>query len=299
MKALNPGISFDTFTTALNNLANTGYKNPDAQEIVGYIKDGKVSRTPTTSVAPVTNPSVNNSNNFLNNTFTFDDPELQTLIESLPVEMQGVIGQIIRNLQKTIEDGKQLNPNIDLTPERLKEFLDQATTELEPYYQEIFNQSKQDIELSLNRLSEDYNKTINRAEQPFRETLANQSESEAQAGLTYGSERGTREQQTVQNQQRSLDDLFTNISRGVQDTVTAGERSLGSGILSGIQTPQFSPVTANTQGFQVGSPRNLSTLQGNLIGTIPKEKETMIQTRASDLEDIYRRNRILDISSLS
>lgn len=231
--------------------------------------------------------------------FTFDDPQLEAMINSLPVDMQGVVAQLYRQLEKTIESGQKINPDIEFTPERLQEFLTQAETEIEPYYQEVMEQNKQDIELSLGRLSEDYKREIQRAEEPFKEGLAQQSESEAQAGLTYGSERGVRERQTVEGQQRGLDDVFRNVERGVQDTVRAGERTLGSSFLSGLQTPQFSPFTANTQGFQQGSARTLATPQGGLLGELPKEREVNVRTRASEIQDITRRNRILDFSPLT
>jgi len=226
------------------------------------------------------------------------DPNIQSQINTLPPEIQGLVNQLTRMLEKTLESGQVLNPDIELTPERLKEFTDQAITELEPYYQEVMNQAKGDIEISLNRLSEDYKREVSRAEEPFKEGLATQAESEAQAGLTYGSERGLRERQNVQSQQRSLDDVFRGVERGVQDTARAGERFLGSGFLSGLQSPQFSPFIANTQGFQQTTPRTLFNLQGGLMGEKPKQREVDIRTRAKDLEDIARRNLILDRSNL-
>ena len=236
-------------------------------------------------------------NNQTPSVFT-SDPDIQSQINTLPPEIQGLVSQLTRMLEKTLEAGQVLNPDIELTPERLKEFTDQATTELEPYYQEVINQAKGDIELSLNRLSEDYKRGVSRAEEPFKEGLARQSESEAQAGLTYGSERGLRERQNVQSQQRSLDDVFRTVERGVQDTARAGERSLGSGFLSGLQSPQFSPFTASTGGFSQGTPRTIFNLQGGLMGEKPKQRGVDIRTRASELEDISRRNLILDRSNL-
>ena len=240
---------------------------------------------------------VNNQTNNQSSVFT-SDPNIQSQISTLPPEIQGVIQQLSRQLEKRLEGGEQLNPQIIFTPERLKEFTDQATTELEPYYQEVMNQAKGDIEISLNRLSEDYKRGISRAEEPFKEGLATQAESEAQAGLTYGSERGLRERQNVQSQQRSLDDVFRTVERGVQDTTRQGERQLGSDFLSGLQSPQFSPFTASTQGFQQTTPRTVFNLQGGLMGEKPKQRKVDIRTRAQDLEDITRRNLILDRSNL-
>ena len=107
-----------------------------------------------------------------------------------------------------------------------------------------------------------------------------------------------RQRQVVQNQQRSLDDVFRTVERGAQDTVRVGERSLGSGFLSGLQSPQFSPFTASTGGFSQSTPRTVFNLQGGLIGEKPKQREVDIRTRATDLEDIARRNLILDRNNL-
>lgn len=230
--------------------------------------------------------------------FTFDDPDLEAQVNSLPVDIRGVVAQLIRYYETKLENGEKINPDIKFTPERLQEFIDTAKADIEPYYQEVMEQNKQDIELSLGRLSEDYKREVGRAEEPFKENLSKQAESEAQAGLTYGSERGVRERQAVQSQQRNLDDVFRGVERGVQDTIRTGERTLGSSFFSGLRTPQFSPFIVNTQGFEQGIPRTLGQQQGGLLGSIPKQREVDIRTRASEIEDITRRNRILDLRPL-
>ena len=139
---------------------------------------------------------------------------------------------------------------------------------------------------------------MGRAEEPFKEGLSRQAEADAQAGLAFGSERGVRERQNIEREQRSLDDVFRTAERGVADTVREGERLLGSRTLSGLNIPQLGQTTASAQGFETGPQRTLGGLQGGLIGEIPKQKEVNVQTRTSELEDIYRRNRILDLSPL-
>ena len=281
----------------VDNTTGPGYFGPRTQQAISQQSQSEPTIPPPTDTtdtsdnAPASDPDDQNA-------LTFDDPDLQDRINQLPLDIRGAVNQLYLFWERMIEGGQILNPDIQFTHERLQEFMDEAQTDIEPYYQEVLGQAKDDIELSLNRLSEDYKREVGRAEEPFKEGLAVQDEAEAQAGLTYGSERVRREGQNIESQQRSLDDVFREVERGVQDTVSVGERTLGSSFLSDLQSPQFSPFTASAGGFQQGQSRTLGGLQGGLLGSIPKQKEVDVRTRASEIEDITRRNRILDLSPL-
>ena len=228
----------------------------------------------------------------------FSDPALRAKFESWPADLQGVYLQVLRSYKKKIETGNIINPDIEIEPSKIAEFLQQATTEIEPYYQEVLGSYKQDLEVSFARLQEDYNKSVGRAEEPFKQRLAAQAEAEAQAGTTFGSERGWRELRTVQSQRSELDDAATQAARQAQDVAITGERQIGSENLRSLNIPGFSTYQTSSQGFAPAGTRSLFTPQGNLLGAVPKQRTVDINQRQSQLEQDYRRSRILNVSPL-
>ena len=226
-----------------------------------------------------------------------DNPEDREAFNTWPQEFQNLYLQTLGALQKSIEAGQVINPDIEIEPARLQEFLDKATSELDPYFKEQVGFVQKDLEVSIQRLQDDYTKSVKRSEDPFKQRLSEQAESEAQSGTAFSSERGNRERRIVTDQQERLDDAFTNTVRAGQDLAQRAERSIGSGMLPGapLGVQQFQ---AGLGGFSGGGQRTLYSPQGNLMGDITKQREVAIKTRQSELEGNERRNRILDLSKL-
>lgn len=241
---------------------------------------------------------------FINNdpfiTEQFKDANIKAKFDKLPKELKLAYIQSMQSLGNSIEAGKVVNPNISITPAQAKEFTDQAFTELDPYYQEQIKLYKQDLDTSISRLQQDFDKGIRSAEEPFKENLAAQAESEAQAGLTYGSERVKREGQAVQDQQQKIEDYTTTAQRNAEDIAKTGERKLGSDLMGKVAMPTLGNYQVSNKGFSQTGSRNLSSaLTGGLIGEMPKAETVALTGRSSDLEDAYRKQRILSLSPLS
>lgn len=226
------------------------------------------------------------------------DPETKRQFDSLSPDLQGAYLDVLGKLGERIEAGEVINSDIEITPELAKEFLDQAKTEIDPYYQEQINLVKNDLETSFSRLQQDFEQGIRRAEEPFKQQLKAQSEIEAQAGLTFGSERQRRERETVEGQQQAISDVQKNLLRSIEDTATQAERSIGSESLRGISIPGIQDINVSTSGFSPSGTRTLFTPQGDLIGSLPKQREVDLRTRQSQLEESERKKRILNTTNL-
>jgi peptidoglycan hydrolase-like protein with peptidoglycan-binding domain len=228
------------------------------------------------------------------------DPEVRKLFDASPDDLKSLFLQSARSLQKGIEDGKVINPNIEITPEKLKEFYTLATSELDPYYKEQMANYQEDLNTSISRLSEDYNKTIERTKDPFRKTLETQAGTEAEQGTVYSSGRQDRLSETVNQQQQQLSDVFTAAQRKTQDLGTNYERQMGSSAARSLNLPGITSFNATETGITPGQQSIGFTPSGNsLIGTLPGQREVAIRTRASGLEKDYRSNRILNTSALN
>lgn len=209
-------------------------------------------------------------------------------------------------LQQQLESGKKVNPDLTITPELAQKFVDDATKELDPYYQELINQHKQDLTISFRQLQEDYTKDIERAQQPFQQTLENQDITEANQGTAFSSGRVQREQQTVNEQQQKLDDTFTQAQRGVEKTGLTSERAIGSRNFADLGIPSLQSYSAQRnmiapQGSltATGAPRTLYTPQGGLFGELPASQKVATEKRAGELTTNELNKRVLDAGGLA
>jgi peptidoglycan hydrolase-like protein with peptidoglycan-binding domain len=227
------------------------------------------------------------------------DPATKAKFDALPAELKPAYYQLLDQLGKSIETGQMVNPDIEITPAQLAEFTTKATAELDPYYQEQIGLIRRDLETSLSRIQEDFQREAQRAQEPFKQTLAQQSETEALAGTTFGSERANRERRLVLRQQQALDDALRASLRSGQDIGSQAERQIGSSAVAGVSNPLLSSFQVSPQGFSQGARQISFTPQGNLLGTLPKSREVAIQGRTTQLEEAERRNRILDLQKLS
>lgn len=228
------------------------------------------------------------------------NPEKKTAFDSLDGAAQQMFMQTASSLNKAIENGKVVNPNISISPEQLKQFYDQASSELDPHYTEQFSSLRGNLDLSLARMSEDYTKAVTRAEDPFKQALAAQAETEAQQGTAFSSERNRREATAVSDQTNRLSDAFSTTQRNAQDLLRGYESNVGTNRARSISMPNLTPYSATTNGFSPTSSRTLDPglLGGISFGTLGSQQETAKRTRQNELEQSYRQNRVLDYSSL-
>ena len=224
---------------------------------------------------------------------------LETVVETVP-ELKEILDVLQLQLDDKIQSGQRVNPDLTITPELTAKFVEDATKELDPYYQELINQHKQDLTISYRQLQEDYNTQIEREQPAFQQTLQGQDRAEAESGMAFSSGRKDREQQTISGQQQRLDDLFSNTQRTAEANALSSERAIGSRAFAdlGIPTLQTYSAQRNTiaprgELATTGS-RNLYTPQTGLFGELPANKKTAISNRVGELTQLEINKRILD-----
>ena len=225
-----------------------------------------------------------------------DDPSMKKYFDTLSPENQAMFKELLNPLLDEVKKGNIVNPDIEITPEYTKQYIDSKTGELNEYYKGQMDLIKGDLETSFTRLQEDFDKGVRRAEDPFKLNLEAQAQAEAQAGTAYSSGRVEREGRAVQGQQDILDDAFTSAQRSIQDLGKNVERQVGSENLSNI--PSISGYQASTSGFAPTNQRTLFTPQGGLLGDIPKQRNLDIENLKINAEDLARKKRTLDVSKI-
>ena len=203
-------------------------------------------------------------------------------LDAILTSMQDILTSII-------DSGQIVNPNIDITPEMTQQWLDQASAEIDPYYQNQFNAIRDDLNTDLTYLGNQYSQAIKANEASFKEALATQREAEAGAGTIFSGGRKLREQSLAGQAERNIEGLTSTLGYQAQKAGTEAERTIGSANLSNLSLSGYSPYSVSTSGQGGYNPignRNLFSPTGGVTGSL--EREQIEKRRAySDLLKSY------------
>ena len=181
-------------------------------------------------------------------------------------------------LGKLKDEGKIVNPDVNISPEIVAKFETQAKTELGPYFNQLFSQGKVDIEKATKRLAEDYGTKERELGLQFGQAQEATQESFARRGLSFSTMRTGAEQRLAEGARTDLEALQQKTFRAGEDTGQKAERELGSQFLpksfASIQTGATPTLGKPGQyGFQAGGQsRELFTPTGGQVGTLEQQR---------------------------
>lgn len=213
-------------------------------------------------------------------------------------ELNGILAELQKSLDKTLSAGQVVNPNIELNPAQIQGFLDQASREISPYYASQINSIKDDLSKNIQNLQKQYDIQKQSSEAQFKQNLAGQRESAAGAGLTFSGVRGQQEEALQGSQQRSLDLSALGLENQIGNTLRTTEGQIGSNNLN-FNLPQFTSSNVSLEGaggYNTGRTLSFGTT-GGIYGTLPGQQLTDIQKRKNELETAAREGRTLDFYS--
>lgn len=214
---------------------------------------------------------------------SFGNPQLDQLYKTMESWLTSLKAQ-----------GKVVNPNIEITPELMKGFLDQAENEINPYYRSQFSAIKSDLQSNLDYLAKDYELNKQSQQAQFRNQLGLQRETEAEKGTLFSGGRRERANNltSAYNRQLQSDEMgFLNKTQGLG---TTAERTIGSSNLADIKPPTVNSYQARTLGegnFANVAPRSLFSPTSGITGSLEREQLTATNVRQRELESGYRTKR--------
>jgi hypothetical protein len=261
---------------AFDNLVNWAKTHPQNISVTG-----KVS-LPQTSQGEALQP--------LDNT---DD-----LVSQLPTELQSLYTQMSDYVQTLIDQGKQVNPNIEITPEMISQFEQQAMTEYKDYFSGEELGTLTDLKRTLDRniqLNQQSEQDITRQ---FGTDYRGIGETAANQGITSSGERLRSEQELADEANRQIQRNREALQFGGEGLSLTAERNIGSSALNNFAFPTLSSTpTATAQGNinYTGGATNLGSVRGDIFGTLPSEEKTAISQRTSQLEEIQRTRNLLSL----
>lgn len=189
------------------------------------------------------------------------------------------------------QQGKVVNPNLEITQEQMGKFLTQAKNELEPYYGQIFKETERDLGTGFEQIGREYQQTQEEIGRQYGQQLEQTQESFARRGLSDSSMRQQAEKEIGQTAQRQLGDIFYQTQQKSRQLGLKGERELGSQFFQNkpfgfnmqeMQVPQ--QMRPGIYGLSQLSPRYLGyTSAGGITGEQERQRLFDEQKRAREL----------------
>jgi hypothetical protein len=204
-------------------------------------------------------------------------------------------GGVYEYLQGLLDKGLTVNPQIELDPSQIQAFLDQAQTELSPYYTQQIAAIKDDLTRSLDNMQKQYDLQKKGAETSLKNSLRTTQENAAEKGTIFSGARGLAEQNLKTEQQRQLDLAQLQNESNAGNVVRTAERSIGSSNLSGTYLPSLTNYSVGANGEFVPSRTLNFSGTGGITGSLEREKLAAVKTRQNELELAARQSRALSL----
>lgn len=247
----------------------------------------------------------------------FGSPELaQKFMQSVPAEFQTDVGNFLGMkisaesktgdpikdailkaaqdfLDKLANRGQVLNPNIEITPEKIAEFTAQAQRELSPYYQSQMKLARESLLKSVGYSIEDIGRNEQDLEKKYGTSLRTLGESAAEKGFALSGMRKRDEEQLAYETQQNIDLNRRTLGRQAESLASTyaqkyGGTDMPTSTIS--QAPRVLPGEINFQKSDAQNPfytLSPETYQ-NLVGSQQYEQQTAEKTRVAGLKSDYK-----------
>ncbi len=247
------GTSGATGTTTPNSNANiynpqtgaTGYQVPGAALPAGWIAGTPPAKasTPTVTGGAGTTGTVGSVGISSPSSINTGNPNLDSLYSEL-------YGMVTKNLAA----GSIINPALNITPDTVSQFINEAKTSLSPNGQQAINQEIDGINASLKNLSTQYQNSQGTEIANFGQNLFNFRNNAADTGTAFSGQRNVGEQNLVGNENRTLSNLDSSYATNVGNALRTGAAAVGNsngnlGLTGGLNS--FNQPTI--QSYQVSA----------------------------------------------
>ena len=253
-----------------------GYKGNDDGEAADFLK-GKKPITPKLKV---------------------DDTGGDIDISGLPPELQATYRSLEQYLKDLEKKGKTINPNIEITPEKVAEFTRQAEQEINPYYSSQLKLARESLLKDIGYSTDQIVQSEKQAELGYKTGLRTLSEDAADTGFAQSGRRQLQEQELAQETQTNIDENRKALANQAGGAARSFAQLYGGSELPDFQVGQAPRVFGGEQGFsQTGTNRSLYQLDPSiyqsLVGSEEFNRRGAVKSRASELEEAFRSNEAL------
>ena len=213
--------------------------------------------------------------------------------------MAAVYQQLKDYLDKLQASGQIVNPNVQITPEKLAEFMTQARGEIQPYYSTQLKLATDDLLRGVGYSQEQLASREKDIGQQYQSQFRNLEQSSAEQGFAQSGIRQLQERQLAEGAQSDISAGRRDLSYNLGSAVGKFAQQFGT---PGFQAPSVSAAPTFTSGERsFGTSSSTSPLYqlspdvyNSLVGEQQFAERGAIQNRASQLEEAFRTNQAID-----
>ncbi len=206
--------------------------------------------------------------------------------------LDSTLQQLNEFIKKLEENGQVLNPNIEITPEKIAEFLKQAETEINPYYSTQLKLARENLYQSLGYSQEEQLRNEQTLEQQYGKQVRQIGEQAAEQGFALSGLRQEQERQLAQETQQQIDTSRRTLQFGAGTAARQFAQQFGK--------PGAAPTIPEAPRVLPGENKFASTgrqlpfyelspdIYDSLIGEQEFARRGAVKSRASGLEEAFR-----------
>lgn len=207
---------------------------------------------------------------------------------------------IAQEALKALEQkGLTINPKVEVTPEKLAEFLKFAEDEVNPGYQTKLRVSREKLLRNIGYDTETIQQFEAEQERKYGKEVRKLGENYAEQGFALSGRRVRDERELAEGTQRTLDEKRRQLDFETGNEVIGQIENYGSRNLPNIpqigETPRVLPGQGTFQ--RSGNQRPLYSLSpglmDNIVGEQEKQKSLGVRSLAQEYEGLYRQGRTL------
>lgn len=216
----------------------------------------------------------------------------------LPKEFQDILDSLEEYLDELEKRGEVINPNIEITPERMAEFTRQAEGEINPYYSSQLKLARETLLRSVGYSTDEILRQEQDAENTYKRQFRTLGEDAADVGFALSGIRQRQEGELAQDTQKTLEERRRSLEFNTGSDVRNFAQLYGATELPNFEIAKGPNVLAGESSFsRPGGTRSLYNLDpaiySGLVGSQEFERRGAVKTRASELEEAFRSNEAL------
>lgn len=199
-------------------------------------------------------------------------------------------------LDKLTEKGQTINPYVDITPEKMAEFLKQAESEIDPYYQTQLKLARESILTDLDYSKEQIGKFEQDLEKTYGKSLRSLGESAAEQGFAMSGQRQLNEQDLAYQTQRQIEDKRNQFAYGAGQAARTFAQEWGkpdfTPTISTMPTVRAGERSFATSGTQAPVYELSNDIYDQLVGSKQYEQTAAKLTRQAQLESAFKESEL-------
>ncbi len=225
-----------------------------------------------------------------------NDPQMQMMAEALKTTQQ--------YLDSLVQQGKTINPNIEITPEQTASFLAQAQREIDPYYSNQMKLARENLLTGIGYSTDQITAQEANWEKQYGKALRGLGETSAESGMALSGGRQLGETELAQGTQEQIDQARKQAQFNAGQSARQFAQDWGTAQLPTATLGATPQVKAGQSEFvRGGSQTPFYELSGDtysgLIGSQDYARQTAEKTRASELEGAFRGQKELSTRKLT